>query len=101
MQYHTHTGPWWDVTTTEWLQFTDQAVTVADIDGDGMNEVIVAPLIEYGETPAGYPRIAYCVVVYLGTFSSHSLTLTFILTRSLTHIHAPILILIHILIFFI
>jgi hypothetical protein len=67
MQYNLHIGPWWDVTTTEWLQFTDQAVTVADIDGDGMNEVISVPSVEIADpNTGGYLKVAYCVVVYLG-----------------------------------
>jgi hypothetical protein len=75
MQYNLHTGPWWDATTTEWLQFTDQAVTVADIDGDGQNEVISAPSVEIADpNTGGYQKLAYCVVVYLGGYNNLSVS---------------------------
>jgi hypothetical protein len=48
-QYHRHTGPWPDVRKTPWLQWTASPPTVADLDGDGHNEVVGLPNVELGE----------------------------------------------------
>ena len=40
-QYHRHTGAWPDVRKTAWLQWTASPPSIADLDGDGHNEVIV------------------------------------------------------------
>ena len=42
-QYHRHTGAWPDVRKTPWLQWTASPPSVADLDGDGRNEVIGLP----------------------------------------------------------
>jgi FG-GAP-like repeat len=48
-QYHLHIGPWPDVRKTPWLQWTASPPVVADLDGDGKNEVIGLPNVERGE----------------------------------------------------
>jgi len=48
-QYHRHVGPWPDVRKTPWLQWTASPPVVADLDGDGENEVIGLPNVERGE----------------------------------------------------
>jgi hypothetical protein len=48
-QYHRHTGPWPDVRKTAWLQWTASPPSVADLDGDGHNEVIGLPNAEMKE----------------------------------------------------
>jgi hypothetical protein len=48
-QYHRHTGPWPDVRKTAWLQWTASPPSVADLDGDGHNEVIGVPNAEMKE----------------------------------------------------
>ena len=48
-QYHRHVGPWPDVRKTPWLQWTASPPVVADLDGDGKNEVIGLPNVERGE----------------------------------------------------
>ena len=45
-QYHRHVGPWPDVRKTPWLQWTASPPVVADLDGDGKNEVIGLPNVE-------------------------------------------------------
>ena len=48
-QYHRHVGPWPDVRRTRWLQWTASPPSVADLDGDGHNEVIGLPNTEMKE----------------------------------------------------
>ena len=48
-QYHRHVGPWPDVRTTRWLQWTASPPSLADLDGDGHNEVIGLPNAEMKE----------------------------------------------------
>ena len=45
--YHLHVGPWPDVRTTMWLQWTASPPSIADLDGDGRNEVIGLPNAEH------------------------------------------------------
>jgi FG-GAP-like repeat len=47
--YHRHIGPWPDVRKTRWLQWTASPPSVADLDGDGHNEVIGLPNAEMKE----------------------------------------------------
>jgi hypothetical protein len=47
--YHRHVGPWPDVRTTPWLQWTTSPPSVADLDRDGRNEVIGLPNVEMKE----------------------------------------------------
>ena len=48
-QYHRHVGAWPDVRKTPWLQWTASPPDVADLDGDGANEVIGLPNVELHE----------------------------------------------------
>jgi FG-GAP-like repeat len=62
-QYHRHVGPWPDVRKTPWLQWTASPPAVADLDGDGKNEVIGLPNAELGEP---YVTQAYAFTVLDG-----------------------------------
>jgi hypothetical protein len=62
-QYHRHTGPWPDVRKTAWLQWTASPPSVADLDGDGHNEVIGLPNAEMKEP---YETQAYAFMVLDG-----------------------------------
>ena len=44
--YHQHTGPWPTPARQAWLQWTASPPAVADLDGDGRNEVIGIPNVE-------------------------------------------------------
>ena len=44
--YHLHTGPWPHPSTDKWLQWTESPPNVADIDGDGQNEVVGVTNVE-------------------------------------------------------
>ena len=44
--YHRHTGPWPNPARQAWLQWTASPPAVADLDGDGRNEVIGIPNVE-------------------------------------------------------
>jgi hypothetical protein len=61
--YHRHTGPWPDVRTTPWLQWTASPPSVADLDRDGRNEVIGLPNAEMKEP---YETQAYAFMVLDG-----------------------------------
>jgi len=41
--YHLHVGDWPDVNKTMWLQWTASPPSVADINGDGKNDVVGIP----------------------------------------------------------
>jgi len=62
-QYHRHVGPWPDVRKTMWLQWTASPPSVADLDGDGRNEVIGVPNAEMKEP---YETQAYAFMVLDG-----------------------------------
>jgi hypothetical protein len=61
--YHRHAGPWPDVRTTPWLQWTASPPSVADLDRDGRNEVIGLPNAEMKEP---YETQAYAFMVLDG-----------------------------------
>ena len=61
--YHRHVGPWPDVRKTTWLQWTASPPSVADLDGDGHNEVIGLPNAEMKEP---YETQAYAFMVLDG-----------------------------------
>jgi hypothetical protein len=48
--YHLHVGDWPDVKQTMWLQWTASPPSVADVDGDGRNEVVGIPNAEMKES---------------------------------------------------
>jgi hypothetical protein len=61
--YHRHVGPWPDVRSQPWLQWTASPPTVADLDRDGRNEVIGIPNVERG---IPYRTEAYAFMVLDG-----------------------------------
>ncbi|HEX7299735.1 MAG TPA: VCBS repeat-containing protein [Solirubrobacteraceae bacterium] len=61
--YHRHVGPWPDVRSQMWLQWTASPPSVADLDGDGHNEVIGLPNAERKEP---YETQAYAFMVLDG-----------------------------------
>ena len=64
--YHLHTGDWPHPDNQEWLQWTSSPPSVADIDGDGDNEVIGIPNVEAETNP--YVTQAYAIMVLEGTY---------------------------------
>jgi len=61
--YHNHSGTWPHPEWTEWLQWTASPPSVADLDRDGVNEVIGVPNIE---TQVPYKTVAYGIMVLEG-----------------------------------
>jgi hypothetical protein len=61
--YHLHEGDWPGPATHPWLQWTASPPVVADIDGDGDNEVVGVPNVEENEP---YETIAHAVMVLEG-----------------------------------
>jgi hypothetical protein len=61
--YHRHVGQWPDVRSTMWLQWTASPPSVADLDGDGRNEVVGLPNAELKEP---YETQAYAFMVLDG-----------------------------------
>lgn len=61
--YHLHTGDWPHPSVVEWLQWTASPPSVADLDGDGKNEVIGIPNVEFY---VPYETQAYAVMVLEG-----------------------------------
>lgn len=67
--YNQHTGEWPSPTTAEWLQWTASPPNIADIDGDGDNEVIGVPNVEMNEP---YETQAYAIMVLEGNYGDGS-----------------------------
>ena len=63
--YHLHTGEWPHPSSQEWLQWTASPPDVADLNGDGRNEVIGVPNIEM-QVP--YVTQAYGVMALEGAY---------------------------------
>jgi hypothetical protein len=61
--YHLHTGDWPHPSNEEWLQWTASPPNIVDLDGDGQNEVIGIPNVEF-HVP--YVTQAYAVMVLEG-----------------------------------
>ena len=61
--YHRHRGEWPHPRTAMWLQWTASPPSVADLDGDGRNEVVGLPNVEMKEP---YETQAYAFVVLDG-----------------------------------
>jgi hypothetical protein len=68
-QYHLHVGDWPDVNKTMWLQWTASPPSVADIDGDGKNEVVGIPNAEMKEP---YETQGYAFMVLQGAYGDGS-----------------------------
>ena len=71
--YHLHQGDWPGPTTQMWLQWTASPPTVADIDGDGHNEVLGFP---NGERNEPYQTQAYLLMVLQGNQGDGELAAT-------------------------
>lgn len=63
--YHLHTGDWPDINQTEWLQWTQSPPSTADLDGDGLAEIIGVPNVEMHEP---YVTQAWAVMVLEGAY---------------------------------
>jgi hypothetical protein len=67
--YHDHTGEWPHPDWAEWLQWTASPPSVADLDLDGINEVIGVPNIEM-HVP--YETLGYGIMVMEGAYGDGS-----------------------------
>ncbi len=67
--YHLHVGDWPDVKDTMWLQWTASPPSVADIDGDGRNEVVGIPNAEMKDP---YETQGYAFMVLQGAYGDGS-----------------------------
>jgi hypothetical protein len=67
--YNLHIGTWPNPSWTEWLQWTASPPGVADLDGDGKNEVIGVPNVE---RHIPYQTQAYAVMVLEGSHGDGS-----------------------------
>ncbi|MFZ0612473.1 MAG: VCBS repeat-containing protein [Desulfobacterales bacterium] len=67
--YHLHAGDWPHPSVQEWLQWTASPPNIADLDGDGRNEVIGVPNIEKYEP---YETQAYAIMVLEGAHGDGS-----------------------------
>jgi hypothetical protein len=65
--YHLHTGEWPGPDWTYWLQWTASPPSVADIDGDGRNEVVGFPNVEKDEP---YHTYHYALMVLQGDYAA-------------------------------
>jgi hypothetical protein len=71
--YHDHTGIYPDPTLTPWCQWTASPCNVVDLNGDGHNEVVGAPNIEFGTNSFGeYLTTNYAVMVLEGSYGDGS-----------------------------
>lgn len=61
--YHLHTGDWPHPSQQEWLQWTASPPNIVDLDGDGRNEVVGIPNVEFN---VPYETQAYAVMVLEG-----------------------------------
>ncbi|MBN1770659.1 MAG: VCBS repeat-containing protein [Deltaproteobacteria bacterium] len=61
--YHLHTGDWPGPSWTYWLQWTHSPPNIADLDGDGLNEVLGFPNVEKDEP---YHTYHYALMVLQG-----------------------------------
>jgi hypothetical protein len=61
--YHLHSGTWPHPSAQEWLQWTASPPNIVDLDGDGRNEVLGVPNVEYS---VPYETQAYAVMVLEG-----------------------------------
>ncbi|MCL2776972.1 MAG: VCBS repeat-containing protein [Polyangiaceae bacterium] len=67
--YHAHIGPWPEVTTNMWLQWTASPPNVVDLDGDGKNEVVGIPNAELHDP---YVTQGYAFMVLEGAYGDGS-----------------------------
>ena len=67
--YHLHTGTWPHPSAQEWLQWTASPPNIVDLDGDGRNEVLGVPNVEFN---VPYETQAYAVMVLEGSHGDGS-----------------------------
>lgn len=67
--YHLHTGTWPHPSAQEWLQWTASPPNIVDLDGDGRNEVLGMPNVEFN---VPYETRAYAVMVLEGAHGGGS-----------------------------
>ncbi len=67
--YHRHAGTWPHPSAQEWLQWTASPPTIVDIDGDGRNEVLGVPNVEFN---VPYETQAYALMVLEGAHGDGS-----------------------------
>ncbi len=67
--YHLHVGGWPHPSSQEWLQWTASPPNIADVDGDGKNEVVGVPNVEKN---VPYETQAYAVMVLEGAHGDGS-----------------------------
>jgi hypothetical protein len=67
--YHDHTGDWPSPSTEEWLQWTQSPPNIADLDGDGKNEVMGVPNVEMHEP---YETQTWAIMVLEGAYGDGS-----------------------------
>jgi hypothetical protein len=63
--YHLHTGAWPHPITQKWMQWTDSPPNVADVNGDGKNEVVCVSNVEMDEP---YDTKHHSVMVLEGSY---------------------------------
>ncbi len=68
-QYHYHTNQWPSPSTTPWCQWTMSPCNIVDLNGDGRNEVVGVPNVEFGDV---YETIRYSVMVLEGSYGDGS-----------------------------
>ena len=67
--YHLHTGDWPHPTTDKWLQWTESPPGVADVNGDGKNEVVAVANVEADEP---YDTKHHSIMVLEGNYGDGS-----------------------------
>ncbi|HFQ90328.1 MAG TPA: VCBS repeat-containing protein [Desulfobulbus sp.] len=65
--YHLHTGAWPNPKNEKWLQWTESPPSVADINGDGRNEVVAVANVEKGDP---YDTKHHSVMVLEGSYGN-------------------------------
>ena len=72
-QYHDHSGVYPSPDITPWCQWTASPCNVVDLTGDGHNEVVGVPNVEFGIDPyGGYPTTNFSVMVLEGSYGDGS-----------------------------
>ncbi len=67
--YHLHIGTWPHPSAQEWLQWTASPPNIVDLDGDGRNEVLGVPNVEFN---VPYETQAYAIMVLEGAHGDGS-----------------------------
>ncbi len=67
--YHLHSGPWPNPSNDKWLQWTESPPCVADVNGDGRNEVVCVSNVEKDEP---YDTKHHSLMVLEGSYEDGS-----------------------------